>query len=327
MAGFKKRTTPAQAHILTQKANELTALRTNAETPQTEPTNLPSFWGVGEGEGSKLQRAAVGTVIEVPVKAVRENPFNARTMLTASSIDEMATSLVEGGQKSPAAAFYDTDGVVTLIDGHRRLRGLIAAGLTHLRVEIRPEPATDIDKYLESRKFNVDREDQTPIDDAFAWKRMLSLGVVASQDEIVARLAVSKSTVSKILSLAELPSPVTAALVEQRDLLNLSTLYEIYLYWKTVGDEKTLELVAEAASRGYSRREIEARRKSAERGPKQRPRSQRWKFSYGGANGVLRRFDADGRVELRIQGLKTDDVDALERKLAELVSAEPELSL
>jgi len=85
--------------------------------------------------------------------------------------------------------------------------------------------------------------------------------------------------------------------------------------------------VAEAANRGYSRREIEARRKSAERGPKAKPRSQRWKFTYGGATGMLRRFDQDGRVELRIQGLKPEDLQALEAKLADFVAAEPELSL
>lgn len=321
MAGFKRRATAHEAHVMRDKAAEIATALAPPDAPREDLSTRD------ESALNAAPRAPVGSIIEVAVKSVRENPYNARTMLTTSSIDEMAMSLLEGGQKAPAAAFYDSDGVVTLIDGHRRLKGLMAIGKSHIRVEIRPEPQTPLDKYIESRKFNIDREDQTPIDDAIAWKRLLAQGIVQSQDEIVVRLGVSKGTVSKIMSLADLPGAITAALVEHRDLLGLTTLYEIYLYWKAAGDERTLELVAEAANRGFSRREIEARRKSVERGPRAKPRSQRWKFSFGGATGMLRRFDQDGRVELRIQGLNSEDLQALETKLAEFVAAEPELPL
>ena len=197
-------------------------------------------------------------------------------------------------------------------------------GLPTLRVELRDRPDSHAQLYLLSRQMNVERAEQTPIDDALAWRLLLERRVFATQSAIARELAVSDAIVSKTMALAELPSTVIAAAIEQHELMALKPLYEVFLFWKRRGDVETLALLAESRERGgLSAREIEARRKALDRGPQPKPRSTRHAFTLDGVKGEIRRFEADGRLELAIKGLSPKALQTLEERIAKLVSATP----
>lgn len=272
------------------------------------------------GVGAAPSAVSAGQLLDIALADLRENPWNARRIISQAKVDEYARSMREIGQLTPAAAFVDGKGRITLIDGHCRLRAAIAAGLSTLRVEIQTAPATDLDLYLRSRKMNVERAEQTAIDDALAWRLLLERKVFPSQAAIAAAVGLSEGAVSKTLALAELPQAVIAAVTEQPELMTLRVLYEVHLFCRQRGDEETLSLIAEAGKRGLSARDIEARRRTAEKGPQHRPRSVRRPFVIGQAKGEIRRFDADGRLELVVAGLAPDTLGRLEDQIAALVA-------
>ena len=216
---------------------------------------------------------------------------------------------------------------MTLIDGHCRLRAAIAAGIPALRVELREAPASDKDLYLLSREMNIERAEQTPLDDALAWKLLLERKIFPSQSVLAKAVGISEGVVSKTISIADLPRSVINAISEHAELLSLRPLYEILLFWKGRGEDETLELVAEAKKKGLSSRDIAARRRSAEKGPTPKPRSLRTAILYRGGTGELRRFDGDGRLELSIRSLTIDALEELENRITEILSASPQLAL
>lgn len=256
----------------------------------------------------------VGQVYDVPLKRLRSNPANARALYAASGLDDMCRSMREHGQTSAASGFVDSDGDVVLIDGHRRLHVCEKLGWNTLRVEMRPVPENEQVLYLASRAANVERAEQTPLDDALVWRRLLDRKVFPSQVVLAKTLGISESEVSRTLALAELPGRIAQALAEQSELLNLKMLNALREFFMSQGEEKTLLFVFEVASEGLSYREVEARRKALEQGPATRPRSERRALQFRGATGVIRTFDKDGRLEVSLKGLKPKDAaDVLKR--------------
>lgn len=339
MAGFKKRTSPAEATQMQAMAARLASeLPANEAASPATPVLSPEKVAAVSSTPAQVSPApavldfqatsvvsAIGSptaarLVDVPVEEVRENPWNARRITNSAKVNEYARSMKAVGQLTPAAAFIDAQGRMTLIDGHCRLRAAIATGLATLRVELQAAPASDLELYLRSRRMNTERAEQTPIDDALAWRQLLERGVFASQSAIAQALSCSEAVVSKTLAIADLPAAVVAAITDHPELLTLRALYELRLYWQSQGLDETLALIADAARRGLSAREIEARRRAAERGPQQRPRSAKRSFRLGTARGEIRRFDADGRLELSVQGLSSDALAELEERLVQLVA-------
>lgn len=335
MAGFKRRTTPADANAMRSIVLEITRpAQVSPEKDSTETPATPQLSPEKDLTARELNRrqeilrpTTDRKVIEVPLADIRENPWNARRSVSPAKLETFTESMKKIGQLTPATGFIDSQDRVTLIDGHCRLRAALAAGLTTLRIELRPEPEGPLQLYLLSRQINVERAEQTCLDDALAWKLLLDRNIFQTQLALSETLGVSEAVVSKTLSLAELPQAIIASVVDLSELVALRPLYELYQFWKARGDEETLQLVADVRKRGLSARDISARRKAAERGPTSKPRSVRRVFTYSGANGELRRFEVEGRLELAVRGLSPGALIELEDKIAQLVSASPELAL
>ncbi len=257
----------------------------------------------------------VGQVYDVPLKRLRANPSNARALYSARASEQMADSLRAKGQTTAATGFLDEDGDIILIDGHRRMRGAEMLGWPALRVELRPVPDSEQALYLASRAANVERAEQTPLDDALVWRRLLDRKVFPTQAALAKALALSESEVSRTLALNELPARLSQALSELPDLLNLKMLTALREFYRSQGEEKTLLLMLEAERDGLSYREVEARRKGLEAGPLSRPRAEKREVRFRGAVGVIRTFEKDGRLEVSLKGLKPKDASEVLTKL------------
>ena len=280
------------------------------------------------GVGSSQERTAVpsdyqvGNVYDVPVGLIKSNPFNPRAVYTTTAVDNMAISLSTSGQRISATGYIDDQGSITLIEGETRLRGARASGLETLRIEIRPRPASDRELYEEARAANVERREQTPLDDAIKWKELLAKKVYQTQAALAKSLGLGEDHVSRTLSLAGLSNRVIHAVAEYPELLNHKMLNALREFWDVEGDEATLELILEVAKTGMGYRDVVARRKAAVKGPVKRPRSTREALSFKGAKGELKSFEEDGRIELSLRGLTPETANEFTSRLMALFPKE-----
>ena len=297
--------------------------------PDPLPTTVESKVGSRQESnlGASQDRAQVaeysaGNVYDIPIGLIKSNPLNPRAVYTTTAVENMAQSLATSGQRISATGYIDDQGHVALIEGETRLRGARVAGLPTLRVEIRPHPVSDRELYEEARAANVERRDQTPLDDAIKWKELLAKKVYPTQSALAKALGLGEDSVSRTLSLAILPKSVVHAVAEHADLLSQKMLNALREYWEVQGeeqrDEATLELIAEVAKNGMGYRDVIARRKAVEKGPMKRPRSTREALTFRGAKGELKSFEEDGRVELSLKGLSPEAAHELTQKLRAL---------
>jgi ParB family chromosome partitioning protein len=327
MANFKKR--PVSPDRVTQVERAAAAAPLVAKTSPAAKTFVDEAHEIAlhhvepQQVGSSQDRLGaykVGMVYEVPLGEIRSNPFNPRAVYTSSAIDDMATSMLSGGQRVSATAYVGPKGEVVLIEGETRLRGARAGGLATLRVEIRPRPASDRALYEEARAANVERRDQTPLDDALKWKELLGKKVYPTQSALAQALELGEDHVSRTLSLAALPLRIVHSVADHPDMLSHKMLNAIREYWEVKGDDDTLELILEVAKHGLGYRDVVARRKAAEQGPVRRTRSLREPISYKGAKGELKSFTEEGRVEFVLKGLGPEASKEISMKILALFS-------
>jgi ParB family chromosome partitioning protein len=326
MVGFKKKLVSADRVATVEAAASSAPIvgdprMAAPQTPKLEaPVSTPSK-NLGSSQDVRLAQNGPfepGRVYDISVGILRSNPFNPRAVYTSTAVDEMAQSLAASGQRISATGYVSETGEVVLIEGETRLRGARAAGLPTLRVEIKPKPASDRELYEEARAANVERREQTPLDDAIRWKELLTKKLYPTQSALAKAMGLGEDHVSRTLSLASLPGRVVHALVEAPELLSFKMLNAIREYWEVKDDESTLELVSQAVKTGMGYRDVVARRNAAMQGPIKRTRSSSESITFRGAKGVLKSFDEAGRVELSLTGLTAEAAQELTSKLMAL---------
>jgi len=333
MAGFKKKTVSAERVAAVESAAASAPIvgdpRIGAapvEIPATSPLLTPVhridvLEAVNLGSSQDFVAThgyEVGKVYDVPVGQVKSNPFNPRAVYTTTAVDDMVQSLTTTGQRISATGYVGDQGEVVLIEGETRLRGARAGGLPTLRIEIRPRPASDRELYEEARAANVERRDQSPLDDAIKWKELLGKKVYPTQSALAKSLGLGEDHVSRTLSLAALPNRIVHACAENAELCTHKMLNAIREFWEIKGDESTLELIFEAVKTGMGYRDVAARRKAASKGPVKRPRSTREAIFFHGAKGEFKSFEEGGRIELAIKGLTPERAEEITSKIMAL---------
>lgn len=250
------------------------------------------------------QAYVIGQVYDVPLERIRSNPVNPRAVYTPQAVDDMAVSLRESGQHVAATGFVAASDVV-LIEGETRLRGARLGGLKTLRVEIKKRPESELELYKRARAANVERREQTPLDDAIKWKELLAREVFPSQAALAQELGIrgGESTVSRTLGLAELPQPIVLALSEHPSLLTFQMLNAVRSYWEGFGDEKTLDYIPLIEKNGWGYRKVADDAANAQKGPVKRPRGSKEPLAFAGGKGEIKVFDGGRRLEVSLKGI------------------------
>jgi ParB family chromosome partitioning protein len=346
MVGFKKKAVSTERVAAVESAAASAPIvgdpRLGASTSESEPQpkpGMPSAAATPSGQGNQERAPAtpsthlgsiqggpaanegyrVGMLYEIPLGILKSNPVNPRAVYTAAAVDEMATSLSTSGQRIAATAYVGDQGEPILIEGETRLRGARAAGLPTLRVEIRPRPECERELYEEARAANVERREQTPLDDAIRWKELLAKKIYPTQAAIAKAMKLGEDHVSRTLSLAALPSRIVHACAEHPALMTHQMLNAIREFWEVkASEDETIELVFEVAKTGMGYRDVIARRKSAAKGPVKRPRSSREALTFKGAKGEFKTFEEDGRIELILKGLSPAEAEEIGAKIKAL---------
>jgi ParB family chromosome partitioning protein len=305
MRNFKKRTDVSEV----PKIEEVSRTMTEARAV------------LAPAQGNRLAyQPAVGQIIDVPVNQLRDNPLNARRVVSQAGLEELAASLLTRGQDAAALGYVDEEDNVCLIDGHRRLEASRIAGRETLRVEIRERPSNEQELYLRSRSANTDREAQTPLDDALSWKLLLEKKVFESQAALCRKVGLEPTLVSRTIGLADLPKGIIRMLSERPDLMNLRMLDAIKRYVDSAGEEATQALILEIDRDGLSSRDVDNRRKAVERGPIARQRSDHQTIKYEKGLATIKRFTGQGRLVIEVsQVAEEGDVEHLAGKINEII--------
>jgi len=155
-------------------------------------------------------RATHNEIREIYLKDIDPNPGQPRREFDLEKLQELATSIREHGLLQPILVrphenrFY-------IIAGERRFRAAGLAGLDRIECLI----LDDCDELAMTEKAlieNLQRADLSPVEEGMAYARLIE-EYALTQDEIAKRIGKSRSTITNLLRVIQLPSEIL-------DLLN-----------------------------------------------------------------------------------------------------------
>jgi ParB family chromosome partitioning protein len=163
----------------------------------------------------------------IPVSEVHPNPDQPRRHFDQEALDELSDSIKKHGVLQPLIVSEKTDGGYELIAGERRWRASKQAGLATVPVVVKE--LADQEKVEIALIENIQREDLNPIEEAFAYKRLME-EFDLTQQEVSEKVGKSRPAVANMVRLLDLPEEAKSALVDgkintgqARALLSLET--------------------------------------------------------------------------------------------------------
>ena len=147
---------------------------------------------------------------EVPVAAIRPNPYQPRETFDEEAIGALADSIREVGLLQPVLVRPAGDGF-ELVAGERRWRAARRVGLQVIPALVRE---TDDNTALEQGLVeNLQREDLNPLEEAAAYQQLIEdFGL--THEQVAARVGRSRAAISNTLRLMQLPPSIQRSVRE-----------------------------------------------------------------------------------------------------------------
>ena len=162
-----------------------------------------------KSQTSSKEKSEEGAVI-VKISMVEPNREQPRKNFDEDSLQELADSIKQFGLLQPILV-QDKKSYYEIIAGERRWRAAKIAGLKEVPVIIRN--LTDQEVVEISLIENIQREDLNPIEEAQAYKRLLT-EFHLKQDEVAERVSKSRTAVTNSMRLLKLCDPVQKMVVD-----------------------------------------------------------------------------------------------------------------
>ena len=189
---------------------------------------------------SSAEEGKDGTLM-VKLSKVEPNREQPRKNFDEDSLQELAESLKQFGMLQPILVQNRGD-YYEIIAGERRWRAAKIAGLKEVPVIVRE--LTDQEIVEISLIENIQREDLNPIEEAQAYKRLLT-EFHLKQDEVEERVSKSRTAVTNSMRLLKLCDEVQKMVVDDmistghaRALISIEDPEEQYLIAQKIFDEK-----------------------------------------------------------------------------------------
>ncbi|MFP4330168.1 MAG: ParB/RepB/Spo0J family partition protein [Alkalispirochaetaceae bacterium] len=157
---------------------------------------------------SQLEEQVAG-VVSVPVEKIRPNPDQPRKEFNPEALEELSRSIGERGVIQPILAEEQENGEYLIVAGERRYRAARMAGLTV--VPVLPGSFSAEERLEIALIENIQREDLNPMEEARAYRQLMENSSL-SQEELAARLGISRSAVANTVRLLNLPESVQGAI-------------------------------------------------------------------------------------------------------------------
>ncbi len=205
------------------------------------------------GPTSRSDAEAQGALLEVPVSAIRPNPYQPRTRLDEPHFQELVASLETTGLLQPIVLRKHLDGY-QLIAGERRWRAALKLGWQKIPAIIKE--ADDRTLLTLALVENLQRDNLSAIEEANSYHRLIE-EFDLSQAEVARLVGRDRSTVANALRLLKLPAEVT-------EMVDDGRLSEGHARALLGLGERThmTRLAKDAATHGWSVRDLEAKVRS-----------------------------------------------------------------
>ena len=267
-----------------------------------------------------------GSILELPLDLLDDNPCNPRRFYLQESIDRLAINLSNIGQQSPiqVAIQQHASGRFTIIEGHRRVRALRKLGRETVKAIV-VDKSEALDLYKLAFDLNTQRDSQTIFDNAVGWRQLLMEDQVPNQQALASFLGIDETTVSMTLSIAQLPEEVLREMVRHAEHFGLNTSYHIQRYCREKGAGATLKLVERVRLEGLSMRAVAALVRDGEGAPgverTTRARyNQRFEVKHHTRRVGYVKVYGEDRLEMSLRGLPLEKRDEIYAKLKDLLA-------
>ncbi|MDO4198487.1 MAG: ParB/RepB/Spo0J family partition protein [Erysipelotrichaceae bacterium] len=262
----------------------------------------------GENIGDIIEDISANTdkssAKSLPIKQIRPNPYQPRKKFDEAALNELAESIKENGVFQPILVRKSLSGY-ELVAGERRLRASKIAGKSDI-----PAIIVDFDdkQMMEiSLLENIQREDLSIIEVAEAYDQLISkMGY--TQEELSARMNKSRSNITNILRLLNLPDSIKEMVNEgkltyghARALLSLDDT------------SKMEELAKKTVKEGLSVRELEKSVKKKDT-PKKKE-NEKDPYVKDVENRLIRKFSTKVEISGKNITISYNSVDDLNRIL------------
>lgn len=244
--------------------------------------DLPASPGLpgARGRMDGLQRSR--NVAEIPVEKIGPDPDQPRTEFDDAAIARLAESLKAAGQLQPIRVRWDdARGTYMVIVGERRWRAAQVAGLATLTAVIHEGTPGPGDLLSWQLVENAQREDLAPVEQARAYRRLMDLNRWTGA-QLARELAVDPASVTRALSLLDLPAPVREMVEDAR--ISPRTAYEVA---KLASPDEQVAMAGRIVAEGMTRDEAAA---AVRERPTRGERAARWKrvrVDLGSAGSVV----------------------------------------
>jgi len=195
-----------------------------------------------------VQETKKDEIVQVKLSELRSNPYQPRKVFDETALEELANSIKEHGVFQPIIVKKSIKGY-EIIAGERRVKASLMAGLTEIPAIVRDFNDTQMMEI--ALLENLQRENLTAIEEATAYKKLqetLSL----TQEELAKRLGKSRSHITNMLGLLNLPESIQADISNKKISMGharvLSKLDDI---------DQQKELEDKVINEGISVRELE----------------------------------------------------------------------
>ena len=160
-----------------------------------------------------LGRATISgqaTIVDVEIDEISGNPYQPRTRMSESSLEDLRQSISEKGVLQPVIIRRKA-GRYELVAGERRLRAAKLANLRSVPAIVRQ--VSDSEALEIALVENIQREDLNPIDEARGYRELIKRFKL-TQEQLAKKLGRDRSTIANSLRLFNLADEVKRGLEE-----------------------------------------------------------------------------------------------------------------
>lgn len=177
----------------------------------------------GITDGANLNANLTNEYITIDVDKIDPNPYQPR--VDVGDVSELAGNIKKHGLKQPIGVTPSANGRYIQRFGHRRLAAHKLAGLKKIKAIL--VKADNKMLFDDAMIENFHRLDVSALEYAQKFKDAIDEGMYKDQNEIAEALNISKSKMSKIMSVLKLDDDVKMALKEDNNPIGYATLSEL----------------------------------------------------------------------------------------------------
>lgn len=160
-----------------------------------------------------LDSTSVDEIVELPIDELRPNPYQPRKVFDEEKLQELAQSIKEHGVFQPIIVKKSSIKGYEIIAGERRVKACKMADVDKIPAIVRD--FSDQQMMEIALLENLQRENLNSIEEAMAYRSLID-AMKITQEELANRLGKSRSYITNMLGLLNLPEEVKDMIIDNK---------------------------------------------------------------------------------------------------------------